>query len=71
MTFAPLFFNLIQQVLDKAIEQEESMVDLSREEQGEAVVPRDPRKMHLRFSRVGAATIEVISPLSRKQRRSS
>lgn len=70
MTFAPLFFNLIQQVLDKAIKQEESTVVLSREEQGEAVVPRDPSKMHLRCSYVRAATIEVISPLSKKQRRS-
>ena len=71
VTFAPLFFSLIQQVSDKAIKQEEPMVDLSRGEQGEAVVPRDPSKMHLRCSRVGAAAIEVISPLSKKQRRSS
>ena len=30
------------QVLDKDIDQEESMVDLSSEGHGEAVVPKDP-----------------------------
>ena len=35
-------FNIVWQMLDKDIEREESMGDLSSEGHGEAVVPKDP-----------------------------
>ena len=59
------------QVLDKDIEQEESVVDLSSEGHGEAVISKRPKcKVHLRCSPVGAAVTEEISPVKKKHRRS-